>query len=214
MPIPVASEPFERVSTDILGPFATSKSGKRFVLVFVNYLTKYMELVPLDNVRSPTVARAFIDFVICRHGVPRILHSNRGTQYLSHLTMAVCKLLKVTKTNTTSWHPQCNGQIERMMSTITNALSKHVDDAYDVWDRYLPKVQFAYNTSPCIDSTEYAPFFLVHGRHPRTILDVPPTAFDVPKNAAEFIVPLLEDIEVARSVAIETLRERKAAMKE
>lgn len=215
VPMPVASEPFERVSTDILGPFSPpSKSGKKFVLVFVDYLTKYMELVPLENVKSETVARAFIDNVICRHGVPRVLHSDRGTQYLSHLTQAVCRLLNVTKTNTTSWHPQCNGQSERMMSTIAHALSKHIDGDYTMWDRYLPQVQFAYNTSPCIDSTEYTPFFLVHGRHPRTILDAPLAAFDTPKSAADFIVPLLEDIEMARKVAIETLKERKTAMKE
>lgn len=214
VPMPVATEPFERVSTDILGPFVASKSGNRYVLVFVDYLTKYMELVPLPNVKSQTVATAFIERVICRHGVPRVLHSDRGTQFLSALTLSVCKLLTVTKTNTTSWHPQCNGQSERMMSTIAHALSKQLEDDHGEWDRYIPQVQFCYNTSPCIDSTEYTPFFLVHGRHPRTIIDAPLAEFDVPTSAADYIVPLLEDIEVARGVAIETLKERKAAMQE
>ena len=212
VPMPVATEPFERVRTDILGPFVTSKNGYKYVLVFVDYLTKYMELVPLQNVKSHTVATAFIEHVVCRHGVPRTLHSDRGTQFLSALTLSVMKLLNVTKTNTTSWHPQCNGQSERMMSTIAHALSKQLESDHSEWDRYIPQIQFCYNTSPCIDSTEYTPFFLVHGRHPRTIVNASLAAFDVPTSAANYIVPLLEDIEVARNVAIETLKERKAAM--
>ena len=99
------------------------------------------------------------------------------------------------------------------MSTIAHALSKSLDEDHALWDRFLPRVQFAYNTSPCIDSTEYTPFFLGHGRHPRTILDAPLAAFDLPKTAADYIVPLLEDIEMARNMAIETLKERKVAMK-
>ena len=59
--MPVSSEPFQRVSTDIFGPFVPAKpSGNRYVLVFIDYLTKYMELVPIPNVRSDTAVTAFI----------------------------------------------------------------------------------------------------------------------------------------------------------
>ena len=101
-----------------------------------------------------------------------------------------------------------------MMSTIAHALAKQLDNEHNEWDRYIAQIQFCYNTTPCIDSTEYTPFFLVHGRHPRTTLDAPLTAFEVPTSAAGYIVPLLEDIEVARNAAIENLKQRKAAMQE
>ena len=99
IPIPVPNAPFERVSTDILGPLPTCRnSGNKYVVVFVDYFTKYMELIALPNIKAETVAWAFIEEVVCRHGTPAYLHSNRGTNYLSNIVQATCKILQVTKT--------------------------------------------------------------------------------------------------------------------
>ena len=66
VPMPVPTEPFQCVSTDILGPFKPSKAtGHIYVLVFICYMTKYVELVPLQNIRATTIADALINHVIC-----------------------------------------------------------------------------------------------------------------------------------------------------
>lgn len=211
-----SSEPFERISTDILGPLPTcNTSGNRYVLVFVDSFTKYVELIPLINIRAATVARAFLHRIICRHGAPRFLHSDRGTNYLSQLVKETCKLLNITKTQTTSYHPSCNGQSERMMSFITTSLSKYISGPQDRWDELLPFIQFAYNTTPCLDSTEYTPYFLVHGRHPVMPSDsalAPP--LNVSRDTSTFIAQLLSNLEASRSAARNILQERRQAMVE
>ncbi|CAC5386272.1 unnamed protein product [Mytilus coruscus] len=123
--MPIASQQFERVSTDILGPVSNSGTSKN----------QYIEV-----------------------------------DYLSDIIKETGKLLDIKKTQTTSYRPQCNGQSERMMSTIKDMLSKYIEDNSD-WDRYIPFIQFAYNASPSIDSADYSPFFLVNGRHLKSFLD-------------------------------------------
>ena len=212
-PMP-SSDPFERISTDILGslPLCTN-SKNQYVLVFVDSFTKYIELISLANIRATTVVRAFLHTIICRHGTLRFLHSDRGTNYLSQIVKETCKLLNIKKTQTTSYHPSCNGQSERMMSFITTFLAKYIDGAQDNWDELIPFVRFAYNTSPCLDSTEYSPYFLVHGLHPVMPSDTslkPP--LNVSKDTASFVGTLLSNLEVARTSAKDILKERKEAM--
>ncbi|CAC5393825.1 unnamed protein product [Mytilus coruscus] len=211
--MPVASQTFERVSTDILGLVSNSgKSKNQYVLVFICYLTKYVELIPLSDIKAATIATAFLHIVVCRHGTPLFLHSDRGVNYLSNIVKETCKLLDIKKTKTTSYNrPQCNGQSERMMSTIKDMLSKYIEDNSD-WDRYKLFIQFAYNTSPSIDSTDYSPFFLVNGRQPKSFLDTHLPNMDVKVTAREYIIQTLENIEKARAVARENLQEHKTEM--
>ena len=75
--------------------------------------------------------------------------------------------------------PECNGQSERMMSAISNSLAKNIDDEAN-WDSLIRFIQFAHNNRPCLDSTDYTPFFLIHGRHPRSLLNVNIDNFDIP----------------------------------
>ena len=123
-----------------------------------------------------------------------------------------CKLLNIKKTQPTSFHPECNGQSERMMSVISNSLAKTIDDDEENWDRFIRFIQFAYNNSTCLDSTDYTPFFLIHGRHPRSLLDVNIDNFDIPITCRDYVISLMENIENARTTAVETLKERKQQM--
>ena len=125
---------------------------------------------------------------------------------MSTIVKETCKLLDVKKTQTTSYHPSCNGQSERMMSSILASLSKYVDDTHDQWDRLIPFIQYSYNITPCLESTEYSPFFLVYGRYPRSFLEleVSPDP-DIPKSAQSYIAELVEGVEIARRVAVQNI---------
>ena len=115
-PMPVPDGPWIRVSTDFLGRLPKCKNtGNVYVLVFIDYLTKAVELVAVPNAKAETVARAVVERVILRHGAPSYLHSDRGTIYLSRLVAETCKIFHVHKTQTTSFYPSCNGQSERMI---------------------------------------------------------------------------------------------------
>ena len=63
--------------------------------------------------RAETVARLFVEEVICRHGAPEHLLSDRGANFLSDLLAEVCCLMKVKKVNTSGYHPQTDGLVER-----------------------------------------------------------------------------------------------------
>ena len=101
-PIPVGG-PFHRVAVDVLQlPLTTS--GNKYVLVFMDYLTKWVEAFPMVDQKADTIAKLFIEHVICRHGIPEELLSDRGTNFLSDLVCDICKLLGVKKINTSGYH--------------------------------------------------------------------------------------------------------------
>ena len=76
IPIPVGG-PFYRVGVDIM-ELPQTVNGNHYVISFVDYVTKWVELFPLDSQRSETIVRLLIDHVICRHGVPEALISDRS----------------------------------------------------------------------------------------------------------------------------------------
>jgi hypothetical protein len=112
---PVLSKPFQAVSTGNLEPLRKTITGNKYVIVFICYMTKYVELIPLKDMYVVAVADAFIKNVLCRQWICKVLQTDRGTKYLSNLMKEICRLLDIRKTQTTSFHSQCNAQSERMM---------------------------------------------------------------------------------------------------
>jgi len=98
--------------------------------------------------------------------VPAQLLSDRGAVFLSHLFTEICKLLGVEKLNTTAYHLQMDGLVERFNRTLTDMLAKKVEHSGKDWDTHLPFVLFAYRAS-LQESTKESPFYLLYGRDPR-----------------------------------------------
>ena len=121
-PIPVG-EPFDRVGVDILEMPQTSR-GNRYIIVFVEYLTKWVEAYASPDQTSETIARLLVDCVVCRHGVPSQLLSDRGPNLLSDLIQDVCALLGMHKVNTMAYHPQCDRLVENFNRTLRAMISQ------------------------------------------------------------------------------------------
>ena len=79
---------------------------------------------------------------------------------------AVCEVMGVHKVNTTAYHPQTDGLVERFNRTLIDMLAKTVEKSGRDWDARLPYVLFAYRSS-MQESTKESPFFLLYGRDPR-----------------------------------------------
>ena len=140
--------------------------GNRYVIVFLDYLTKWVEAYPLPDQTSETIARVLVDRVICRHGVPRELLSDHGANLLSAVILDVCRLTGMAKINTTAYHPQTDGLVENFNRTLCAMLAKHSREFGPEWDIYLQHLLFAYRTKPH-ESTGESPFFLLyHGTWP------------------------------------------------
>ena len=140
--------------------------GNQYALVFVNYLTKWPEVFPIPDQTAATIARIFVKEIISRHGVPAELLSDRGRSFLSDLMQEVYQLMGVHKLNTTAYHPQTDGLVERFNRTLTDMLAKSVERNGHDWDQHLPFVLFAYRAS-LQASTQESPFYLLYGRDPR-----------------------------------------------
>ena len=99
--------------------------------------------------------------------MPEALLSDRGTNLLSHLMMDLCKLLGLKKLNTTAYHPQCDGMVERFNWTLKTMLRKHAATFGNQWDRYLPGLLWAYRNT-LHESTGEKPSFLLYGLDSRS----------------------------------------------
>ena len=114
-----------------------------------------------------------MDCVVCSYGVPGQLLSDRGPNLLSNVLLDVCRLLGVKKVNTTSYHPQTDGLVERMNQTIQSMLAKHAHTFGPDWDLHLQQVLFAYHVK--------FPLYLLYGWNARlpneTVISQPLTPY-------------------------------------
>ncbi len=170
-------EPLQRVAVDILGPLEPpTNRGNRYVLVVVDYLTKWAEAYAMPDQTAETVASVFVTEFVCRYGVPTQLHSDQGRQFEADLFQGMCDLLGIKKTRTTPLHPQSDGQTERMNRTLLDILSKLAKDEPRQWDVQLPFAMASYRSS-CHSTTEETPNRLMLGREvstPVSLLILPP----------------------------------------
>ena len=173
--IPVGG-PFERMGVDVL-KLPKTHSGKQYVVVFMDYLTKWPEVFPVANQEALTIAKLLAEKVVPVHGVPKELLSDRGTNFLSKLMEELYRLLGIKKVNSTAYHPRTDGMVERFNRTLQDMLAKVSEKDPRNWDKKLPQVLFAYRTSPH-ESTKETPFKLLYGREatlPTTEMLFPPT---------------------------------------
>ena len=161
--MPLSHTPFEKVAVDIVGPIKpASDDGNRYILVVVDYATRYPEATPLKSIESERVAEA-LWHMWTRVGIPKEVLTDRGTQFTSACMQEVYKLLAIHGQLTTPYHAQCNGLVERFNGTLKSMLRKMAGEQPRMWDRFIPALLFAYREVPQ-ESTGYSPFELLYGR--------------------------------------------------
>ena len=106
-----------------------------------------------------------------RHCAPQTLLSDPGPNFQSALVKETCKMMNTSKLNTTAYHPQTDGLVERFNSTFVQTLSMFVISNENDWDEHLPQILFAYRVSPNA-TTGKSPFYLLYGREPQLPMDV------------------------------------------
>ncbi|KAG8199259.1 hypothetical protein JTE90_003684 [Oedothorax gibbosus] len=189
--------PFERIAIDVLGPLPQTTNGNKYILVVMDYFTKWPEAYVIPNQEATTVAEALLQDWICRFGVPLLLHSDQGTNFTSSVFTGLMDLLGVTKTRTTPLHPQSDGMVERLNRTILNHLSLFTHRNQNDWDQKLPLFLLAYR-SAVHETTGLSPSQMLMGRELRLPCDLlfgrPP---DDPSSPVEYLEDLkarLEDV--------------------
>ena len=159
-PIPV-QRPFQVLGIDVMDLPVTER-GNKHVVVIQDLFTKWPMVFPVPDQKALRIARLIAEEVVPLFGVPECLLSDRGTNLLSHLVLDLCRMLGITKLNTTAHHPQCDGAVERFNRTLKTMLRKHAARFGMQWDSYLSGVLWAYRNTPHT-STGEKPSFLLFG---------------------------------------------------
>ena len=94
-----------------------------------------MEAYAIPDQKARTVATKLVDEFFCCFSVPEQLHSDQGRQFESHMIREICDILKVSKTCTTAYHPQCDGLVERFNWTLKHMLSTTLKDHPFDWEQ-------------------------------------------------------------------------------
>lgn len=132
-----ASKPLDRLHVDILGPFPVSSSGNKYILVIGDQFTRWVEAFPVPDQCAETTANRVVYDFIARFSAPLELHTDQGRNFESFLFQNVCKLLQISKTRTTPYHPASNRQVERFSLTLLQMIRCYVDQNQRNWDEHL-----------------------------------------------------------------------------
>ncbi|XP_037774531.1 uncharacterized protein LOC119571186 [Penaeus monodon] len=158
----IPDRPFQRISVDVLSGFSVSATGNRYLLVFIDNFSRFCELVPIPDKSATTVARAFLENVICRHNTPDEIVSDNGSEFNNSLLHSLCSMLRIKKINILPYRPQANGITERLNRTILSMLQTSLASSTSCWDVWVPIIQMAIN-STYHSSLGDTPHFIIYG---------------------------------------------------
>ena len=147
LPLVTSPWPFQQWGLDILGPLPIGKGQSKFVVLAVDYFTKWAEAEPLATITEQKVPNFVWHAVICRFGIPRALVSDNGKQFNNPKFMDFYVELGIRNYYSSPAHPQSNGQAEVTIRTLKAALKTKLEDLKGKLVEYLPEVLWAYRTT-------------------------------------------------------------------
>ena len=122
-------------------------NGYNQVLVMIDHFTKYAEAVPCITASAEETCDHLINTWIARHGCPMTFQTDNGTAFVGELTKELMRRSQVAQAHSTTYHPQTNGLVERQNRTLVSMLRVYCSRYMTDWDRYLPQVMGAYNST-------------------------------------------------------------------
>ena len=202
-PLPVPAGPWKGITCDLIVDLPLS-NGFDCILVFVDRFTKMSHLIPCTkSTTSPQFAKMFLDHVIRLHGIPDSIVSDRGSIFTSHFWKALSKFLNLDKRLSTSFHPQTDGQTERMNQIVEQYLRIYCNYQQDNWSNLLSLAEFSYNNAQH-STIDCSPFYANYGYNPQFSVDIRQfSKYPVPaaKEMAEHLKTLHEDLSELIKVA-------------
>ena len=167
-PLPVPNGVWEDISMDFVGPLPKTPRHNDYILVVVDRLSKMAHFLACKKtIDGPGVAALFVDRIWSMHGLPKSIVTDRGTQFLNAFNKALTTLVGTRHAVSTAYHPETDGQTERVNRVLNEMLRHYTNKRYDDWDLQLPLCEFAHNNARS-SATGMSPFFVCYGKHPLT----------------------------------------------
>ncbi|GAB2290272.1 hypothetical protein Dimus_038097 [Dionaea muscipula] len=154
--------PFAIWGIDIQGPYPIAPGEKKFLIVAVDYFTKWVEAESTSKITGADIEAFLWKFIICRFGVPRAVIIDNGTQFEDKKFKDLCREYEIDHRYASVAYPQSNGQVKVTNKTLVNGLKTRVSKAKGNWIIELPTILWSYRTTPRA-ATGGTPFSLAFG---------------------------------------------------
>ena len=166
--LPAPSKRFSHIHIDLVGPLNPACEGKNVLLTVIDRWTGWPDAFPMtmhgDAANAKACAKVLIRRWIAMWGVPDVITSDRGPQFVSDMWIEMCQLMGIARNATTSYHPQHNGKIERMHRCLKNSLRARLLGRPN-WLAELPWVMLGLRAAANL-ATGVSPSLLVTGQQP------------------------------------------------
>ena len=144
-PNEIPERPWQIVSMDLMGPLPMSK-GYNMIFAVVDRFTKKSYFLPTNStVTSKGIATLYRDRIFVEHGIPEKVISDRGSQFVSKFMTKLFEILGIKGNPLTTYHPQTDGQMERVNQEIKEFLAMFINEKQDDWSDWLAVAQFCHN---------------------------------------------------------------------
>ncbi|KAK1682060.1 hypothetical protein QYE76_042908 [Lolium multiflorum] len=170
-PLQIPEWKWDSVGMDFITGLPKSSKGNDSIWVVVDRLTKVAHFIPVKTTyQGPKLAELYISRIVTLHGTPKSIVSDRGSQFTSRFWQKVHEGLGTRLNFSTAYHPQTDGQTERVNQILEDMLRACVLEYGSKWEDCLPYAEFSYNNSYQA-SLQMAPFEALYGRKCRTPLN-------------------------------------------
>jgi hypothetical protein len=157
-PLPIPEKPWQVISIDFVGPLPRTPDHFDMILVVVDKFSKMAHFIATtSHATAKHTAKLLLEHVIRLHGVPEAIISDRGTQFTAKLFRKVWDQLGTDLRLSTAYHPQSDGQTERVNRELEQQLRWHADKTGTNWKEWLSVVEMQYNSTQH-SSTNKTPF--------------------------------------------------------
>ena len=213
-PIPAISQPFEHLIIDCVGPLPRSKSGAIYLLTVMCQSTRYPAAYPLRTITARSVVRALSQFISI-FGIPKVIQSDQGSNFSSHLFSQVLKQLNVKHNQASAYHAQSQGALERFHQTLKSLLRAYCTQMEGDWEEGLPWLMLSAR-EVTQESTGFSPNDLVFGhtvRGPLSMLSDQWKMVEAPRNLLNYVNGFRHRLYAAGELAKEKMECAQGKMK-
>lgn len=189
-PLPIPEWKWEVITMDFITGLPKSKKGNDSIMIVVDKLSKTAHFIPVQSTyRVAQIANVFMQNIFKLHGLPKTIISDRDVKFTSAFWRTLFEGLGTQLNFSIAYHPQTNGQTERVNQVLEDMLRSYVMQQPTRWEEYLHLVEFAYNNGYHA-SLQMSPFEVLYGRKCRT-----PSSWSGPEDRLVLGTEMLKEME-------------------